>query len=90
MAQAGLDAVKAAKERGTWMALNEVDNLVVPPDLQQLLDADKIARYNWELFSRSLVGPDMVLSWSGFFNPGRLSIWIFNPIILLRLLPGRH
>lgn len=35
------------------MALNEVDNLVVPPDLQQLLDADNIARYNWELFSRS-------------------------------------
>ena len=53
MAKAGLDAVKVAKERGTWMALNGVDNLVVPPDLQQLLEADNIARYNWELFSRS-------------------------------------
>lgn len=53
MAKAGLDAVKVAKERGTWMALDEVDNLVVPPDLQQILEADNIARYNWELFSRS-------------------------------------
>ena len=53
MAKAGLDAVKVAKERGTWMALNGVDNLVVPPDLQQLLAADNIARYNWAPFSRS-------------------------------------
>lgn len=53
MTKAGWDAVKVAKKRGTWTALNEVERLVVPPDLQQLLDADVQARQNWELFSRS-------------------------------------
>ncbi|GAB4397976.1 MAG: YdeI/OmpD-associated family protein [Microscillaceae bacterium] len=53
MHPAGLAMVQLAKETGTWTALDEVENLVVPPDLQALLDQNPAALANWEKFSRS-------------------------------------
>lgn len=39
IAPAGLEMIRIAKERGTWDALNDVENLIVPEDLQVALEA---------------------------------------------------
>lgn len=39
MAPAGLAMVETAKATGTWDALNDVENLVVPDDLQKALES---------------------------------------------------
>lgn len=54
MAEAGLKMVEIAKENGTWNALDDVENLVVPTDMQVLLDKNKAALKNWESFPRSV------------------------------------
>lgn len=54
MAEAGLKMVEIAKENGTWNALDDVENLVVPTDMQVLLDKNKTALKNWESFPRSV------------------------------------
>jgi uncharacterized protein YdeI (YjbR/CyaY-like superfamily) len=53
MAPAGLEAIAIAKNNGTWTALDEVENLTVPEDLQREFDLNKIAWENWEKFPRS-------------------------------------
>lgn len=53
MSEAGLEMVRIAKATGTWNALNEVENLVVPDDLQQLFDQNKIAFDHWNNFPPS-------------------------------------
>lgn len=37
MHQAGLDSIKAGKESGLWNFMDDVDNLVIPKDLQSAL-----------------------------------------------------
>ena len=54
MVPAGLAAIEEAKRNGTWTMLDDVENLVVPPDLAAALDANPAAREHWEAFSRSL------------------------------------
>ncbi|WP_297334247.1 YdeI/OmpD-associated family protein [Flavobacterium sp.] len=54
MAEAGLKMVEIAKENGTWNALDDVENLVVPTDMQVLLDKNKAALKNWESFPKSV------------------------------------
>ncbi len=53
IAPAGIEAIEIAKKNGTWTALDDVDKLIVPDDLQKLLDVNKIAKYNWERFPPS-------------------------------------
>jgi uncharacterized protein YdeI (YjbR/CyaY-like superfamily) len=53
MLPAGLAAVDEAKQRGTWTMLDEVEDLIVPPDLAAAFDARPPARANWDAFSRS-------------------------------------
>jgi uncharacterized protein YdeI (YjbR/CyaY-like superfamily) len=53
MAPAGLEAIAIAKNNGTWTALDEVENLTVPGDLQKEFDLNKVAWENWEKFPRS-------------------------------------
>ena len=53
MAPAGLAAVALAKETGTWTALDDIENLVEPPDLAAALDADPPARKHWDAFPPS-------------------------------------
>lgn len=50
---AGLEAIKTAQQNGAWTALDEVEDLVVPPDLQALLDASPQAGEFFEKFPRS-------------------------------------
>lgn len=54
MQAAGLEKIELAKQNGTWDALNDVEQLLVPADMQQALDANPIAQENWEKFSRSV------------------------------------
>ena len=53
MLPAGLAAIDEAKRNGTWTLLDDVENLVVPPDLAAALDANLAAREHWDKFSRS-------------------------------------
>lgn len=45
---AGAEAVRVAKANGTWAMLDDVDNLVVPPDLDEALSARSGARKRWD------------------------------------------
>lgn len=54
MHESGLRLVQLAKDNGTWDALNEVENLVVPDDLQKALDRFKEANQHWTHFPRSV------------------------------------
>ncbi|NEQ51074.1 MAG: hypothetical protein F6K11_13225 [Leptolyngbya sp. SIO3F4] len=54
MAPAGLEMIRVAKETGTWTALDDVENLVVPDDLQHALDKYPKAFAYWEAFPRSV------------------------------------
>jgi uncharacterized protein YdeI (YjbR/CyaY-like superfamily) len=49
----GLRMVQLAKDTGTWDALNEVEDLVLPPELIKALAKNKIAQKNFDAFNRS-------------------------------------
>jgi uncharacterized protein YdeI (YjbR/CyaY-like superfamily) len=54
MAPAGLARVEAARQDGSWSALDQVEALEVPPDLDELLAANQAARENFAAFPRSV------------------------------------
>lgn len=49
----GLAKIEAAKLDGSWDALNDSDNLVVPPDLETALQVNLSAHQNFHNFSPS-------------------------------------
>jgi uncharacterized protein YdeI (YjbR/CyaY-like superfamily) len=51
--KAGLEMIELAKKTGTWDALNEVEEIVMPDDLQKAFSKNKIAATNFEVFPRS-------------------------------------
>ena len=53
MAAPGRAMVELAKASGTWTALDDVENLVEPPELATALNAHPEARNNWDAFPRS-------------------------------------
>jgi uncharacterized protein YdeI (YjbR/CyaY-like superfamily) len=53
MEEAGRAAVEGARADGSWSALDDIENLVEPPDLRAALDADPAARPHWDAFPRS-------------------------------------
>ncbi|MDH4471299.1 MAG: YdeI/OmpD-associated family protein [Fluviicola sp.] len=53
MQQAGIEMVELAKKSGTWTALDEVEQTIVPTDLKHLFDKNELAWKNWQAFSRS-------------------------------------
>lgn len=53
MTPAGLAKIEAAKQDGSWTALDAVEALTVPADLQEALAANETARLNFEAFSKS-------------------------------------
>ena len=53
MTGAGQDAIDRAKADGTWTALEDVENLVVPDDLQAALEAAPPALREWDAFPPS-------------------------------------
>jgi len=54
MAPAGQAVVDAARADGSWTLLDDVEALVVPPDLAAALDAAPPARANFDAFPRSV------------------------------------
>ena len=53
MAPAGLAMVKAAKDSGTWNTWKQVEELTIPPDLEQAIRANPDASRNWVSYSAS-------------------------------------
>ncbi|GAA4783758.1 YdeI/OmpD-associated family protein [Actinomycetospora chlora] len=53
VAPAGRALIDAAKADGSWTMLDDVEDLVVPPDLAAAFDAHPGAREQWDGFSRS-------------------------------------
>lgn len=54
MLKAGLAKVENAKASGTWNALDAVEALEVPPDLERALAKRKGATAYWDAFPRSV------------------------------------
>jgi uncharacterized protein YdeI (YjbR/CyaY-like superfamily) len=50
---AGVRAVEVAKANGAWALLDDVEDLVVPPDLAAAFDTHPGARAHWDAFPRS-------------------------------------
>jgi len=50
---AGMNMINIAKQTGTWNALDEVDAITIPGDLQLLFKKNKSAFGNWNQFSPS-------------------------------------
>jgi uncharacterized protein YdeI (YjbR/CyaY-like superfamily) len=51
MTDAGRRVVRAAQEDGSWTLLDDVEDLVVPPDLVAALDASPPGRRHWDAFT---------------------------------------
>ena len=54
MTDAGMKLIDLAKKTGTWTALDDVDNLICPPDLQQQLAANPTAKEYFDAFPKSV------------------------------------
>ncbi|MDA0269491.1 MAG: YdeI/OmpD-associated family protein [Chloroflexi bacterium] len=54
MTPAGRVVIDRAKADGSWSLLDDIDNLVMPPDLAAALEADPLARDHWEAFAPSV------------------------------------
>jgi uncharacterized protein YdeI (YjbR/CyaY-like superfamily) len=53
MMPAGLARVEAAKQDGSWNALDRVEALEIPPDLKKAFSANKTAQQYFDAFPRS-------------------------------------
>ena len=54
MTPAGMEKIATAKEDGSWTALDAVERLVIPPDLEEAFDLYPPSRDNFEAFPRSV------------------------------------
>lgn len=53
MSEAGLGKIEAAKQDGSWTTLDAIEELIVPADLKQALEANETASRYFEAFSSS-------------------------------------
>ncbi len=53
MFPAGLEMIEIAKQNGCWTALDDVENFIIPDDLQKAFDKSKKAFKYWTGFSKS-------------------------------------
>jgi uncharacterized protein YdeI (YjbR/CyaY-like superfamily) len=53
MHQSGLEKINNAKQNGSWIALDDVENLIIPNDLQIAFNKNSIAFNNYQNFSPS-------------------------------------
>ncbi|NIJ52863.1 YdeI/OmpD-associated family protein [Dyadobacter arcticus] len=61
MTPAGQYFIDLAKETGTWDALLDIENAVIPDDLQQLLSKNEVAYKNFQAFPKS--AKRQILNW---------------------------
>lgn len=53
MTEAGLNKIEAAKQDGSWYTLDAIEDLIIPADLKQALEANEIANRHFQAFSNS-------------------------------------
>jgi len=53
MTEAGLKCITVAKENKSWESLDDVENMVIPKDLQQAFDGNAKAKANYDKWSKS-------------------------------------
>ncbi|RUR75281.1 YdeI family protein [Chlorogloeopsis fritschii PCC 9212] len=53
MTKAGLEKIEAAKKDGSWNTLDAIEELIIPTDLKQALEANETAKMHFEAFSNS-------------------------------------
>ena len=51
--KAGLETIETAKQNGTWTALDKVEEMTIPEDLQKAFDKNKTVFANFDKFPRS-------------------------------------
>ena len=61
MHKTGLAVIETAKQTGTWTALDEVENFIVPEDLQKALNKNKAALNHFNAFPKS--SKKIILGW---------------------------
>ena len=61
MTPAGLEKVEAAKRDGSWSALDAVERLEIPPDLEKALAANPKAKRHFDAFPQS--SRKIILTW---------------------------
>lgn len=61
MTEVGLKKIEAAKQDGSWIALDAIEALIIPPDLEQALKVNPTAQQNFEAFSSS--SKKIILGW---------------------------
>ena len=54
MMPSGYETIERAKKNGSWTALDDVENLIKPKDLQIAFDANVAAQQNFDAFPRSV------------------------------------
>lgn len=52
MHKSGVESIRIAKENGSWIALDDVENGVIPDDLKKAFDKNKMAFKNFKGFTR--------------------------------------
>jgi uncharacterized protein YdeI (YjbR/CyaY-like superfamily) len=53
MAEAGLTKIADAKQNGSWNKLDAIEELIIPPDLKQALEANATANEYFAAFSKT-------------------------------------
>lgn len=53
MTPSGLEKIEVAKQNGSWNTLDAIEELIIPADLKQALDANETANRYFEAFSNS-------------------------------------
>jgi len=53
MHKSGMMKIEIAKQNGSWTALDNVENLIIPKDLQKAFDKNPIAYKNYQKFSKT-------------------------------------
>ena len=66
MHQSGLDTINGAKQNGSWTALDDVENLIIPADLQSGFNNNPIAYENYKSFA-----PGYRKSYLGWLNQAK-------------------
>jgi len=49
----GIEKIEIAKSNGSWIALDDVENLIIPNELQDAFDNNQIAFKNYQSFAKS-------------------------------------
>ena len=61
MAEAGLKSIAEAKQNGSWSAMDEVEQLIIPDDLKKALENSDVAKSFFRNLSKSKM--KMLLHW---------------------------